>query len=209
MDLLVLAKEPRPGRVKTRLCPPCTPHEAAAIAEAALADTLSAAMACGADRVVLVLDGTPGPWCPEGVVLVAQGEGDLAARLAGAWQSTTGPALQIGMDTPQVSSVELDDALAALDAAGTDAVLGPAADGGWWSIGFAGPAPAGVFAGIATSRSDTGARQRRRLVDLGLRCVDLPEQVDVDTWREATSVAEAHPRLRFSATVRAVGVGAA
>ena len=44
MDLIVLAKEPVPGRVKTRLCPPCTPVEAASIAAAALADTLDAAV---------------------------------------------------------------------------------------------------------------------------------------------------------------------
>lgn len=209
MDLLVLAKEPRPGRVKTRLCPPCTPQEAATIAEAALADTLAAAVASGADRVLLVLDGAPGPWCPSEVEVVPQGEGDLAARLTTAWRATTGPALQIGMDTPQVGASALAAAMATLLDPGVDAVLGPAADGGWWAIGFTRPAPAGVFDQIATSRPDTGARQRARLHHLGLRCVDLDQQVDVDTWDDARQVAAAHPALRFAAAVGAVQAGAA
>src|SRR5262249_3936520 len=53
--VLVMAKAPVPGRVKTRLCPPCTPTEAAALAEAALADTLDAVAACHADRFVVAL----------------------------------------------------------------------------------------------------------------------------------------------------------
>ena len=68
--LLVIAKEPRPGRVKTRLTPPFTPEEAAALAEAALADTLDAVARTPAERRVLVLDGTPGPWLPAGFEVV-------------------------------------------------------------------------------------------------------------------------------------------
>lgn len=62
--LLVIAKEPRPGRVKTRLTPPFSPRQAAALAEAALVDTLLAVAAAPVRRRVLVLDGTPGPWLP-------------------------------------------------------------------------------------------------------------------------------------------------
>ena len=87
----MIAKEPVPGRVKTRLCPPCSPVEAAALAEAALADTLSAAVAAGADRVLVALDGRPGPWRPPGVVVVDQGAGELAARLTAAWAHAAGP----------------------------------------------------------------------------------------------------------------------
>ena len=76
VDLLVLAKEPVAGRVKTRLCPPCSPTEAAAVAEAALADTLAAAVATGADRVVVSLDGDlvtrPGPRMVDALERVSQ-----------------------------------------------------------------------------------------------------------------------------------------
>ena len=64
--LLVIAKQPVPGRVKTRLVPPCTFEQAAALAEAALADTLQTALTVPARRRVLVLDGNPGPWLPPG-----------------------------------------------------------------------------------------------------------------------------------------------
>jgi uncharacterized protein len=93
VDLIVLAKEPVPGRVKTRLCPPCSPAEAASLAAAALADTLAAATASGADRVVLALDGRVGPWCPPGVHVVTQGTGGLDRRLATAWSAVPGPAV--------------------------------------------------------------------------------------------------------------------
>ena len=66
MHLLVMAKAPVAGRVKTRLCPPCTPGEAAGLAEAALADTLDAVLEAGAGRCILALEGEPGPWLPAG-----------------------------------------------------------------------------------------------------------------------------------------------
>lgn len=83
--LLVIAKEPRPGRVKTRLTPPFTPEEAAGLAEASLADTLHAVAATPATRRVLVLDGAPGPWLPPGFDVVAQCAGGLDERLAEAF----------------------------------------------------------------------------------------------------------------------------
>ena len=98
VELLVLAKAPVAGRVKTRLCPPLTPAQAAEVAEAALADTLEVAVGSGADRVLLVLDGEPGPWCPVGLEIVGQVGGPLGVRLESAWSHARGPALQIGMN---------------------------------------------------------------------------------------------------------------
>ena len=206
MDLLVLAKEPVPGRVKTRLTPPCDAAQAAAIAEAALADTLAAAVASGADRVIVALDGVPGGWCPSGAVLVDQGAGDLATRLAHAWRATKGPALQIGMDTPQVGASALDGAMERVEQGPDDAVLGLAEDGGWWAIGFRRPRP-DAFAGILTSRPDTGARQLERLTRLGLRTASLSVERDVDTWDDALAVASVCPNGAFAATVRSVATG--
>ena len=207
-DLIVLAKEPVPGRVKTRLCPPCTPAEAATLALAALADTLDAALASGARRVVLALDGRPGAWCPPGVEVVGQGAGPLDRRLTTAWAAaTSGPAVLIGMDTPQVTAADLDAALGAL--ADHDAVLGPASDGGWWALGLRRPHPR-AFAGVPMSRTDTGARQHARLTALGLRTAPLPVRTDVDTWDDAVTVARAAPGGRFAAAVDALlpGLGA-
>lgn len=203
MDLIVIAKEPRPGRVKTRLCPPCTPAGAAEVAAAALADTLGAACASGADRVVMALDGRPGAWCPPDVVVVDQGGGAFDRRLTRAWEAVPGPALQIGMDTPQLTSVDLDAAMAALVEDGVDAVLGPALDGGWWGIGLHRPHPQ-AFLGVPTSRSDTGDRQYARLTDLGLRTQRLTPRRDVDTWADALAVAADAADTRFAAAVRSV-----
>jgi glycosyltransferase A (GT-A) superfamily protein (DUF2064 family) len=203
MDLVVLAKEPVPGRVKTRLCPPCSPVEAAHVAEAALSDTLDAALASGADRVVLALDGRRGPWCPTAVVVIGQGHGSLDRRLAHAWSHGTGrgPALQVGMDTPQVSALDLNRAMAALDDERVDAVLGPAADGGWWALGMRRPRPEAVL-GVPTSLPDTGARQAARLAALGLRTRLLEVQTDIDTWPDAVAVALEAPETRTAAVVR-------
>lgn len=210
MHLLVMAKAPVSGRVKTRLCPPFDLAAAAEIAQAALADTLEAALGAGADRVVLALDGRPGPWLPAGVDVVAQVPGDLATRLTAAWVELGGPGLQVGMDTPQVTAAELAEALATLATPGTDAVLGPATDGGWWAIGLRRAHPL-AFRGIATSRPDTGARQLARLGRLGLRTVTLAERRDVDTAADALAAAALVPGSRFARAVAAaasVGVGA-
>jgi uncharacterized protein len=203
VHLIVVAKEPVPGRVKTRLCPPCSPVEAARVAEAALADTLEAALASGADRVVLALDGRPGPWCPGGVVVIGQGPGSLDRRLAHAWSqgAGSGPALQVGMDTPQVSAVDLNRAIAALQDDQVDAVLGPATDGGWWALGMRRPRPEAVL-GVPTSLPDTGARQAARLAALGMRTRPLEPQTDIDTWADAVAVAMRAPATRVAETVR-------
>ena len=206
MDVIVLAKEPVPGRVKTRLCPPCTPAAAALLAEAALADTLDAACASGADRVVLALDGSPGPWCPRLVEIVDQGSGGLDQRLTRAWSATRGPALQVGMDTPQVSAGELDHGMDRLMAPDVDAVLGPATDGGWWAIGLRRPHPL-AFTGIPTSRPDTGRRQHERLQALGLRTSPLGTHTDVDCWADAIAVADRWPDNRFAAAVQRLRLG--
>jgi glycosyltransferase A (GT-A) superfamily protein (DUF2064 family) len=194
--LLVIAKQPVPGRVKTRLVPPCTHEQAAALAEAALADTLHTVATVPARRRVLVLDGEPGPWLPAGFDIVPQCAGPLDERLADAFAGVDGPALLIGMDTPQVT---LD--LLTVDWQGADAVFGPAADGGFWALGLRVPDPA-LLRGVPMSTSATGAIQRARLLATGLRVADLPQLRDVDTAADAVAVARQAPQSRFAARVR-------
>lgn len=200
MDVLVLAKAPVPGRVKTRLCPPCTPEQAAELAKAALEDTLAAATSAAAN-VVVALDGSPDGWLRPDVKVVPQGYGNLNERLATAWSHMTGPAIQIGMDTPQLTGGDLVDAHEALLQPEVDAVLGPADDGGWWLIGLPGPLP-GAFDEVPMSSPDTGDLQHRRLRDLGLRVQLLHSRNDVDTIDDARQVAAEAPRTRFATTFR-------
>ncbi|MGW0812463.1 TIGR04282 family arsenosugar biosynthesis glycosyltransferase [Streptomyces viridiviolaceus] len=191
--LLVIAKEPRPGRVKTRLTPPYTPAEAAALAEAALVDTLRTVAATPAHRRVLVLDGAPGPWLPPGFDVAPQCAGGLDERLANAFAGCAGPALLIGMDTPQVTPE-----LLTVDFADCDAYFGPAEDGGFWALGLARPDP-GLLRGVPMSTPTTGAVQRARLLAAGLRVRDLPRLRDVDTAADARAVAALVPHSRFAA----------
>ena len=191
-----MAKAPVAGRVKTRLCPPCTPGEAAEIAEAALADTLTAVSRCRADRRVIALDGAPGPWLPPEFDVVPQCAGPFDVRLTAAWAAAVGPTVQIGMDTPQVTPALLDDALAALDLA--TAALGPAADGGWWALALRRP-DARTFAGIQMSTARTGRDQLARLRGLGHDVALLPTLVDLDRVGDLEAVSGG-PRTRAVAT---------
>jgi rSAM/selenodomain-associated transferase 1 len=203
-SLLVIAKAPVPGRVKTRLTPPCTPVDAAALAAAALADTLVAvARSQAARRRVLVLDGEPGPWVPPGVEVLPQRGDGLAARLVAAFCDVDGPAFLVGMDTPQVTPALLDAGVRALHHA--DAAFGPALDGGYWGIGLRRPAPA-VFRDVPMSAPTTGAIQRARLAELGLDTALLPPLQDVDTIADAQRVAAAVPESRFARALERVVV---
>jgi glycosyltransferase A (GT-A) superfamily protein (DUF2064 family) len=185
--LIVIAKAPVPGVSKTRLCPPCTPLQAAAVAEAALADTLAATLDVTGVRPVLVLDGPRGPWLPAGIEVIPQRGGGLDERIAAAFDDCGGPALLIGMDTPQVTPALLHRCVDALMAPGIDAALGPALDGGWWAAGLRRPDPR-AFLGVAMSTGQTCALQRRRLAGLGLQVAELPALSDVDVWEDALSV---------------------
>ncbi|GAA2715604.1 TIGR04282 family arsenosugar biosynthesis glycosyltransferase [Actinoplanes palleronii] len=208
IQLLVMAKAPVPGRVKTRLCPPCTPEQAAMIAAAALADTLDAASGAPAVRRVLVVEGAyPAP--PGWESVPQRGDG-LGERLAHAFADTAlpgVPALLIGMDTPQVSGALLAAAAEALERDG--AVFGPAEDGGWWALGLSDPADADVLPGVPMSVAVTGERTLAALRARGVRPTALACLRDVDTAADAIMVAADCPaRGRFPAAVTGLLLGA-
>jgi rSAM/selenodomain-associated transferase 1 len=205
--LAVIAKAPVPGRVKTRLCPPCTPAQAAALAEASLRDTLAAMRAATSGARAIVLAGAPGAWHDGDERVVCQrGEG-LDERLAAAFEDLGGPAVVVGMDTPQVTAAHLRRALRALRR--HDAVLGPARDGGYWCIGLADPArAAAALRGVPMSAEHTLAAQRARLSELGLRVGSVDELHDVDTYADAVEVAGLAPLTHFARAFRALPAGA-
>ena len=108
------------------------------------------------------------------------------------------------MDTPQVS---LELLRPCWD--GADALVGPAADGGFWALGFREPEPEMVgqaVSGVPMSRPDTGSRQFARLRRSGLRTRLLPTLRDVDTAADAYAVAKLCPRSRFARRLRATAV---
>jgi glycosyltransferase A (GT-A) superfamily protein (DUF2064 family) len=212
--LLVLAKAPVAGRVKTRLIGGgLTAEQAAALAEAALADTLATLDQIPASRRILVLEGAPGRWLRPGWEVAPQVGGGLDRRLAGAFAAVAGqvPALLVGMDTPQLAARTLAEPLSAAARAGVDAWYGPATDGGFWALGLARPTPelaARLLTGLPVSTPTTGAALSARLAGAGLRVRELPELTDVDTAATAAEVAALAPGSRFAAAWRALPVGA-
>jgi glycosyltransferase A (GT-A) superfamily protein (DUF2064 family) len=204
-NLIVIAKECLPGKVKTRLHPPLSLEQAAELAAASLADTLAAVAELPATRRILAFDGTCPPAGSESYEVIAQVDGDLDARLGAVFDECTGPTVLIGMDTPQVAP----DVLAPLFARWSgevDAWLGFANDGGYWTIGLAEP-DGDLIRGVPMSQDDTGARQLERLTAAGLRVRLLPELTDVDTIADAREVAVTAPHGRFAQTLARIDSG--
>lgn len=198
--IIVLAKAPVAGRVKTRCCPPCSPAQAAILAEAALADTLTTVAATDAHCKVLALDGSPGRWLAAGFDVIRQRGRGLGERIDNAFSDVGGPAVLIGMDTPQVDVAMLDRALGALQRPTVDAVVGPATDGGFWLLGLAEPV-VDLCAGVTMSISTTGARLCGALVRRGLAVHELEPLTDVDDYATAVAVSALVPGSRFARTV--------
>ena len=170
------------------------------MARAALDDTLSTVDQCATGRRTLVVSGTyPAP--PGWQVIPQRGDG-LGERLAHAFADTDdgGPALLVGMDTPQLTAELLTAVARGLDDA--DAVLGPADDGGWWTLALRRPIHAAVLRTVPMSTSDTYRLTRTALRQLGLRVAEGPRLRDVDTADDAWTVAHECPDGRFAAAVR-------
>lgn len=201
VGVVVLAKRPVPGRVKTRLTPPFAPDQAASLAAASLADTLDAVGAAPVAARVLAFDGHAGGWLRAGYDLVDQVGGGLGDRLAAAvrdaYEMHGLPVLLVGMDTPQLTPRLLAAACRRLLVPGVDAVLGPATDGGYWAIGFREPRER-AFAGVPMSTRATYRAQRRRLRVLGLQVDELQPLTDVDDAATARGVAASSPHTRFA-----------
>lgn len=206
ITLIVIAKEPVPGRAKTRLAPALGDDGAAELAAAALADTLDAVTAAarsGGHPVLLALDGEPGPWLPPAppeIRITPQRGAGLGERLGAAFDDAGGPALLVGMDTPQLRPGMLTSACELLGAPGCDAVIGLAEDGGYWAIGLREP-DASRFAGVPMSEDETGARQLEALHAAGLETRQLPVLADVDEIGDAERVAAEAPGTRFAAAL--------
>ncbi|WP_375405896.1 DUF2064 domain-containing protein [uncultured Amnibacterium sp.] len=202
MRLIVIAKECLPGRVKTRLTPMLSPHEAALLASVSLEQTLRTVRAVEVDERVLLLDGDPGGLDTSGFRVAAQAGGRLDERIAAAFDDRFSPVLLIGMDTPQVTRGMLQ---AVVDDDVSDAWFGPATDGGFWALGLR-SARGDLVRGVPMSQSDTGDAQLRRLRRAGLQTRLLPVLTDVDRIEDAVSVAAAAAGTPFAAAVGSLGV---
>lgn len=214
--VLVTAKAPVPGAVKTRLGVDIGMDTAARVAAASLLDTLDAcAAAYPAGRRYLALSGDlrTAVQAAELVdsltgweVFPQVGTG-FAHRLAHAHATVAargeGPVVQIGMDTPQVTPELLLEVEAALQAPpGPDAAtaaLGPAEDGGWWVLGLRDGRGAAALHDVPMSEPTTYVDTRAALTAAGERVVSAAVLRDVDTVADADAVADLAPGGRFAA----------
>ena len=186
--LIVFAKEPRPGSVKTRLARSVGEQVAADLYEAFLSDTLAnCEEACRAAGAGLCISFSParaagyfGELAPR-ALLLPQPEGDLGTRLGAAVETVLGlgsnGAVLVGSDLPQLEPRDLEHALRTVSEG--RAALGPSRDGGYWLLGLPRSAPS-VFEGVEWSTERVLAQTRERLEGEGLDVVDLPTHFDVD-----------------------------
>jgi glycosyltransferase A (GT-A) superfamily protein (DUF2064 family) len=217
--VLVVAKAPVAGLAKTRLAAAVGPEIAAELAAAALLDTLDAVRRVDATAHVVALTGDLARshrvdelvvMLADFVVLPQRGDGldeRLAAAHADAAGVAPGPVLQIGMDTPQVTSELLGASAESLARPEVGGVLGPAGDGGWWALGLTDPGSALFLEGIPMSRPDTGARTLAGLRRTVGTVVQLPELTDVDTVDDLGPVAALQSAdSRFRMAVELLGL---
>ena len=185
--VVIFAKAPRPGAVKTRLIPALGAVGAAALAHRMLDHALQQALAAGVGEVELCMSPAPGDaaWrgvnLPAAVVCTAQDEGDLGQRMASAVHRVTTrhgvPVLLMGSDCPALTSQEITRAAGQLQ--GHDAVLIPVADGGYALIGLNAPCPA-LFTDMPWSTPVVCAETLRRAATLGLTVWQGPLLHDID-----------------------------
>jgi uncharacterized protein len=185
--LIVFAKAPRPGEVKTRLIPLLGEKGAAALHARLVESTLATARAAAVGRIELYC--TPDADDPffrfyserYGAALVPQAGGDLGARMLAAFNTTLAKhtrALLIGSDCPALTAKYLQDAARALRD-GCEAVVGPSEDGGYVLMGLSRTDPR-LFDGIAWGGADVMTETGARLAVLGWRWRELETLWDVD-----------------------------
>lgn len=186
-SLIVFAKAPVAGTVKTRLIPPLTARGAAALHRALVRNTLRKAVRAGIGPVELHCSpSTEHPFfrdCAKwfGVALRTQLGDDLGSRMERAFAMTLPSfpcALLVGADCAALTAADIRAAAQQLRD-GMDAVLVPAEDGGYALIGLRRTVPA-LFTGIGWGGAGVMADTRRRLQTLGWRWAELPMRWDVD-----------------------------
>lgn len=179
--LILMVKEPRAGRVKTRLARDLGAASAAALYRSMMNGT--AARVSSSRRWQALLAVTPdwaiaSPMFPPSLVRLAQGGGDLGARMARAMmRAPPGPVIVIGTDIPALSGEMISRAFRALG--NHHAVLGPAGDGGFWLVGFRHRKHAvRAFAAVPWSATDTLAATLGNLKGLKVALIDRLDDVD-------------------------------
>lgn len=189
--IILMARAPEPGRVKTRLAAEMGDEQALAIYRE-LAEGVAAALRKAGPRVTVSFTPTDAEpmmrdWLGDDFRYEPQGSGDVGARMASAIASRFAAGADrvvvVGSDCPTMTPEALRAAFSAL--ADADVVLGPAMDGGYYLVGVSAPQDA-LFHDVPWSSGNVLRVSLERARDAGLRVTMLPEMRDIDTaadWR--------------------------
>lgn len=201
--LVIMAKAPRPGAVKTRLTPGLPPQVVTAFYRCLLDDTLTLARSLGALEVAIMcpeadVDALALLAGPEVRVVAQRGEG-LAAGLTSVFahfaKGSQRRIIAFNSDSPHLPSAILEDAFAAL--ATHDIVVGPTYDGGYYLVGAKNSHPA-LFTddGMGTGSALEQLLGRTRVLELSVSCLDPFYDIDVveDLFRLAAELERAPDR---------------
>jgi len=189
--LIVMAKAPRPGLVKTRLCPPLSPEQAAALYACLLADTAAEMARLSRVRRYLFIETAGAPESPgdpafrpyERHPQVGKDLGDRMARAADtAFRNGAKRVVIVGADCPALSAGTVRQAFSELRD-GAAAVFVPTVDGGFCLVGLAAP-EAAIFRRIAWSTGTVLSEVARRCRSLGMAYALLPPERDVDVYED-------------------------
>jgi len=182
----VFAKQPVTGKVKTRLCPPLTPEQAADLYRVCLQETVTRMSALSDCQLAICYSGDENWFAATfpGVMLVPQRGNDLGTRMAQCFSDWLAAgyaaAVLIGSDAPDLPLERIEQAFIAL--AGADLVYGPALDGGYYLVGEAIHHPQ-LYQGIAWSTEKVLEQSLSKAAQLGLRTVLLEPWDDLDDLR--------------------------
>ena len=202
--LVIFARVPVPGRVKTRLSPAYSAEEACEIHRALVADVVERSARAVAGRADLFLAwsdpaaaGSAADPLPSGVVVESQGPGDLGERMAFAMQGKLRAGYRrtvlLGSDSPTLPA---DHLLAAFDALReADVVLGPSDDGGYYLVGMS-RLHVEIFRGIEWGSDGVLGATRARLKRSGTPYIDLGMWHDVDTPEDVARLYEDLRRMK-------------
>jgi rSAM/selenodomain-associated transferase 1 len=187
--LILFARNPVPGRAKTRLIPALGAEAAAELYRCFLLDSLEAAAGQRADVLVAVADADSldavrnlaSPVCPRADFLVQQGD-DLGQRMGHAFEAVFSRGYQgavlVGTDVPSLPPLRVNDALRYCSS--RDLVLGPSLDGGYYLIGLRKVIPE-CFADLPWGGPTVLVETLRRAHEAGASVSLLDPWYDVDT----------------------------
>lgn len=212
--VVLMIKAPLAGLVKTRLVPPLSAAEAAALAGCFARDAVGCARSAGGEVVIAYAPqggrATLGPLLPSVSRWVEQRGEDLGARLEAVagevFGSGFGPVVIVGADSPTLPPAYVARAASALAEGEADIALGPTEDGGYYLVALRAPAP-GVFRNVEWSTPRAYEQTARNASSRGLRLLELQPWYDVDTPADlarlrAELLADEAARLRAPATYR-------